>query len=299
MLFDGANRPESQNSNKNKMNRLGTTFHRSFWLSRPQIRQLLSLASSTEPDPLSSSCLTAELIREQTQLGTVQVEAMPRYARACGLLDEQLCLTPFGKKAYKYDSLLETMATKWLMHYFISTEHGFGPPFWSYIISTHFKSGDELEHQNIAETISQIHLETNGKQIKQEYAKSTSTIFLKTYIESDALGDLGILQDLGDGRYLVQEPDPPSVWVFGIALLDYWEAHHSTKRTINLDDLYTDGGLGDIFLMGGGRVNSYLRRLEEEGIVELYRVAPPYQLVLLQRDPQPLLERLYAHDEYI
>lgn len=80
--------------------------------------------------------------------------------------------------------------------------------------------------------------------------------------------------------------------------MDYWEARYGFDRlTINLDDLYEDGGLGDIFLMGGGRINQYLHQLQEEGVVELFRVAPPYQLVLVQSDPAPLLKKIYALDD--
>lgn len=102
---------------------------------------------------------------------------------------------------------------------------------------------------------------------------------------------------MGDGRYLVQEPDPPSVWAFGLALLDYWRATYGEGRlTINLDDLSAPGALGDIFLIGGGRINRYLQQLADEGYVEVYRLAPPYQVVLRQTDPAPLLEKLYALD---
>lgn len=100
------------------------------------------------------------------------------------------------------------------------------------------------------------------------------------------------------GRYLVLDPIPPSVWVFGLALLDFWRARYGFDRlTINLDDLSAPGGLRDIFLISGGRINQYLRRLQEEGYVEVYRLAPPYQVVLRRHDEAPLLEKLYAVDD--
>lgn len=184
------------------------------------------------------------------------------------------------------------------MHYFISADHGVGPSFWFNIVSTRFRIGDEINRDDIAADIELAHLQAEGKEIKANNAKSTATIFLNSYTEPDALGGLGILEEVEDGLYQVLEPDPPSVWVFGLALIDYWQARYGFDRlTINLDDLYEDGGLGDIFLMGGGRINQYLHQLQEEGVVELFRVAPPYQLVLVQSDPAPLLKKIYALDD--
>ena len=278
--------------------RLRTTFHRTFALSRDQIRQLLDAAARVEEvNPVNRNCLTAEAIRSQTQLGTVQVEAMPRYSRACGLLDERLCLTPFGQTVFDRDPLLETPTTQWLMHYHISAAHGVGPPFWSQTVTSLFKAGDEISHSQVAAYISKVVAETEGRELTERDARSTATVFLGTYTSAEALAQLGILEELTDNRYLVQEPDPPSPWVFGLALLDYWRAAYGENRlTINLDDLSAPGALGDIFLIGPGRINRTLARLQDEGFVEVYRLAPPYQVVLRQTDPAPLLEKLYALD---
>lgn len=277
--------------------RFGTTFHRTFWLSRPQIRQLLAVSASAKPTDPNSPCLTTELIRQHTQLGTIQAEAMPRYAQACGLLDSQLCATDFGKAAYAGDPLLERMATQWLMHFHISIDYGYGPLFWPLVLRSEFRIRGEFEHSDIANLIASIVADEEDRELKNRDARSSATVLLKSYLEEDALGTLGIIEQLDKDHYRVLEPEPPSVWVFALALLDYWQAHFSTRQTIDLDELYRDGGLGDIFLMGGGRVSQYLNRLQEEGYVTLHTVAPPYQIGLLQRDPRPLWERLYALDD--
>jgi hypothetical protein len=117
-------------------------------------------------------------------------------------------------------------------------------------------------------------------------------------LSTDGLNNLNILKSLDKDSYVVLEPVPPSVWVFGIALLDYWEAHYGFQRlSIDLDELAKKGGLGDIFLIGAGRINQYLRQLQEEGYVEVYRLAPPYQVVLRRLEQRPLLEKLYAVDD--
>jgi hypothetical protein len=139
-------------------------------------------------------------------------------------------------------------------------------------------------------------VENEGQELKLAYAKTTATAFLNTYLGDDGFGHLGFLQAQRDDRFLVLDPNPPSPLVFGVALLDYWKATYGDQLTINLDDLSAEGGLGDIFMIGAGRISQYLRLLQDEGYVEVYRYAPPYQVVLLKTDERPLLEKLYVLD---
>ncbi len=177
-------RPELQLEDRK---RLRTTFHRTFALSRDQIRQLLGAAAKALiATPNNRSCLTTDTIRSETNLGTVQVEAMPRYARACGLLNESLCLTPLGRIVHSRDPLLEERATLWLMHYHISTAHGLGPLFWSRTVNSLFRIGDEISHAQVAGHIVQVVAETEGRELKERDARSTATIFLGTYTSSEA-----------------------------------------------------------------------------------------------------------------
>jgi hypothetical protein len=107
-----------------------------------------------------------------------------------------------------------------------------------------------------------------------------------------------MLEQIAPGtNYRVLEPDPPSAWAFGYALLHYWRSQFGDQLTINLDELYKEDGLGAIFLCGAGRVNRLLTILQAEGFLDLFRVAPPYQVVLLRSDPQDLLHKMYStHD---
>lgn len=97
--------------------------------------------------------------------------------------------------------------------------------------------------------------------------------------------------------YSVEEPEPPPVWAFAVALLDYCQYQFPGQVTINLDALYAEGGLTSIFMVGAGRINRYLRILQQAGLVDVFRVAPPYQVVLLNPDPSFALARLYTSDD--
>lgn len=285
-------------NNKTKSLKLRTTFHRTFWLSRELLRLLLATVEREGATwEATGKRPTQKMVYQSSGLGTVQAEAMPRYALACGLLDERLRFTALGDTVFKQDPLLATATTQWLLHYHISTKHGLGPFFWSQLVTDLFRVDSEFDAPQVSQIISRVVAESEGRKLKERDARATATIFLNTYTSPDALGALGILKALGQDRYRVLDPVPPSPWVFALALLDYWRATYGENRlTINLDDLSAPDALGDIFLIGRERINRYLARLQDEGLVEVYRYAPPYQVILRHSDPAPLLEKLYAPD---
>jgi hypothetical protein len=47
-------------------------------------------------------------------------------------------------------------------------------------------------------------------------------------------------------------------------------------------------------MIGKGRMNSILEEMQQEGVLELYRVAPPYQIVLLRNDKELALRKMYG-----
>ena len=214
------------------------------------------------------------------------------------MLDSDYQLSPFGMLVLKSDPLMELKSTQWLIHYFMSAPSGPGPLYWHRVVSKRLRPGEVFAIAEIENDIVDVEKEFKGRALSKRSVMSARAAFTSTYLNDDGLSALSILTSPDKGRYLVQEPDPPSPWVFGLALLDYWRAAYGENRlTINLDDLSAPGALGDIFLIGGGRINRYLARLQDEGLVEVYRLAPPYQVVLRQTDPAPLLEKLYAPDD--
>ena len=292
---------KAETSNAPKKNRLtNVAFHDSFPLSRLMMAQVLrEFANVPNTVDLSPGPKRKVLLRETTQLGTRQVLSVSDYAFGGGLLDSRYHLSRFGHQVLARDPLLETDANQWLVHYHLSAPHGPGHLFWHRLVTRFFRIGDEFSSDEVMAEISSVMRELKGKEIATSTIESTKTAFLSSYLNPDGLARLGVLQPTDQNGYLVQEPDPPSPWVFGLALLDYWRATYGENRlTINLDDLSAPGALGDIFLIGGGRINRYLQQLADEGYVEVYRYAPPYQVVLRHSDPAPLLEKLYAPDSH-
>jgi hypothetical protein len=270
--------------------RLGVTFHRTFSLSRPSIAKIVQLAKVLgDKTPIGR-----KTIRQMTNLGSVYVEAMPRYAYGAGLLDRGNHLTKFGSFACDYDPLLENIVTQWLIHYHLSAPDGPGPAYWHDLVIHRFLPGDEFTHEQISAQIQQFVSSVREMPPRDEDADSSATVFVGTYTKSDGLKSIGVLEETKPKTYRVLDPDPPSTWVVAYALLDFWKARFPNQTTINLSDLYGENGLTSLFMLSKGRLNAMLEEMQREGMLELYRIAPPYQVVLLTTDEVPILEKLYG-----
>lgn len=240
--------------------------------------------------------LISKDIREKTQLGTIYVEAMPRWAWGAGLLDQQKNILDFGKFVINFDPLLERTSTQWLMHYYLSSPHGPGPIFWHDLVKTRFRSGDEFSQEEIAVQIGQIYKSNEEKPLSLRSATTSANVFLETYSQSEGLGKLSIIEEISNNRYRVLEPDSPPIWPIALAILDYWKVHFPQQVTVNLNDLTLQSGLANQFMISRSRLEMVLSDMREMGIVELFRVAPPYQVALLNNDPEPIFHRMYSNE---
>lgn len=279
---------------KDMPKRLETAFHETFYLSRPELSQMLKVIHN-QADALDDATLR-EVLREHTHLGTNQIRAMPRYGFGTGLLDEKYQLTTFGKLMLQHDPLLESAGTQWLMHYFMSSPHGPGPAFWHNLVTSRFRIGDQFSRSDLVFQAKSFISDTLGKQLKDDTIEAAITAFLGTYVKPDGLSRLEILVNDGSDTYTVLDPEAPSMRVVACALMDLWQAKYTNLATINLNDLYGANGLSSIFMVGRGKLNSLLEEMQQEGVVEMFRIAPPYQVRLLHSDVALMLGKLYGTD---
>lgn len=266
--------------------KLGLSFHRTFSLSRDMLRQVLDTA-------VAHGGLTFEKLRDDTTLGTVQVQAARRYAIGTGLLTKEERPSSFGVMAHKHDPGLSQMASHWVMHYHMSSPHRCGPAFWHHLVTNFLIPGNQLSSPSVANEIGRFVREEEGEAAKQDTLRSTATIFLGTYSKKDSLGGLGFLESTSTAEYLVNEPEPPSSNVFAYVLADYWEGIWGTRTGVNLNELTEQGGPASLLLLGSGETNYYLSEMQQAGLVEVQRRVPPYMVVRLWDSADKLLERLY------
>lgn len=262
----------------------GLTFHRSFAVNRPAIAEIMANAG-----------LTPDELREATNLGTVYIEAMPRYARACGFMKfGSTELTPLGRHVLEHDADLHLPETLWLMHYHLSAPHGPGPRFWHDLTLRLPELSQPVTREEVASEIARSVRNESGAELKERGVATTATVFLGSYTKSDALGPLAVLQEREDGVFY-EAPEAPPAGVVGYALAHYWQGQLGAQQTCLLDDLGKPGGFGSLFFMSSFDLNRALRQLAKKGVLDLWVSAPPYQ-VTRPPAPEALLEGIYASE---
>ncbi len=264
---------------------MSLTFHRTFSLSRSSIAKVISLAKY-KPG------FKREDLGKSTDLGTVYQEAMPRYALRAGLLDKSNALTVFGRFVAQHDPTLEKVSTQWLLHYHLAAPHG-PTAFWNYLVRTRFVPGNIFTAADLIADLTAFLQQEAGKNPAPDSVRSTITVFLGTYLKTDGLGRLGLVEEINTKTYRVLSTDAPPLWALGYALSEYWRAHYDERLTINLDDL-SQGDFASIFLLGEEGLTRLLLQLKQEGMLDLYRISRPYQVVLLQPSLEYALQKMYV-----
>lgn len=278
-------------SKKERETHLGFTFHRTFSLIRSAISQVLRASQQAENKGLAK--LDSKGITVLTSLGSIYIEAMPRYGKGSGLLNSKNFLTDFGKSVISNDLYLDQVNTQWLMHYHMSAPHGPGPIFWNQIVSKYFYSGNIFSAEDIIEFIGNFIWDTENKVLSKRAIQSTVTVLLGSYTKPEGLGKLKLLEITESGRFRVQSPVIPSTWVVGYALLDFWKAQYPDRIGVSLDVLM-DSGFPQLFLMAKSDLDEVLRIMQENQFVDVHRSAPPYQVMLLRQDQESILEKIYG-----
>ncbi len=259
-------------------------FHETFTLSRSSLARIIE-------NSYGNGILNRKTLIN-TELGTNYQKAMPHYAIRAGLLDKTNTLTLLGRFVAEHDPILERTSTQWLLHYHLAAPHGM-TAFWHYLVCKRFLPGNTFSADDLLADLSTFVTENTGKELAPRSLRRTVTIFTGTYLKSDGLGRLSLLEESDKTTYRV----PPSVeapdrWALGYALVEYWNAHYGERLTINLDDLIY-GDFAAIFLLGEERLTQLLLQLKEEGMIDLYRISRPYQVVLLQPSLDYALQKLY------
>ncbi len=223
---------------------------------------------------------------------------MPRYAVGAGLLEDKTYgFTPLGATVFEHDPMLTHPVTLWLMHYHLSAPKGPGPSYWHYLASREMQIGAELDPKELTDKTRSFLKETEGSTLADRSARTLVTVFTGTYTKSDALGRLGLLEEVdGKGQektFEVLEPEPPPLWAVGYALAHYWESVWGDMGLVNLSELSESGGFSTLMFLGAYQLNSTLRQLQSEGLLELWQVAPPHQIARSWSEKGAFLKRLY------
>ncbi len=275
------------------VDRLSTAFHETFPLNLPSISAILRLACDTNGQ------LTSAIIRENTSLGTRYVKSMPRYARGCGLLEMGTFQpTHFGKLVCNHDPNLSHPATLWMMHYHLCAPHGPGPAYWYNLIAHCLPFYEDVSDAAMTSATARLlEAEQPGDALQPDTIKAAVTVFRRTYARTDGLGRLGFLQESkqkGSIYVYVSAPQLPPPGVVAYALADYWAGQpYAFQKTVSLSEFARDDGFARLMWMDPHNLEETLDILRRDGVLELFRTAPPYQVSRLWSCKEDLLARLY------
>ena len=248
--------------------RLRLSFSRGFALYRSGVQAVLVSA-------LAGQEITKDDILENTTLGTVQAEAMPRYAERCGLLNGNRKPTLFGELVGQHDASLALAPTQWLMHYYMAAPHRFAPNYWNHLTSRCDATGQVVGTSDLEKSVVEFASQIAGKEPSERTAKAAASAFVGTYSRDDSLGNLGFLESGGQtGQYLVTEPHPISAGAFACVLVDYWEHNWGERGDILLTELAPLARL----LRAQGLLGALLKTLEQAGLVVNQRRVSPFQV---------------------
>ncbi len=131
--------------------------------------------------------------------------------------------------------------------------------------------------------------------LKPETIKGATAVFRGTYIRSDSLGHLGFLQERKRGGSIcvyVREPQSPPPYAVAYALSDYWAVQFERQATVSLSELAREDGFARLMWMAPHNLEETLDLLRREGVLEVFRTAPPYQ-VTRPISKESLLPHLY------
>ena len=227
-------------------------------------------------------------------MGRNYVKAMPRYCYGSGLLDAENRLTPFGRLVVEHDPALQKPETQWVMHYFLSLADGPGPAYWHDLVARYLRVGSTVSADQVAEWVSGSVTESGDRELAERTVKDSARIFLKTYSRDDGLNQLGLVEEVRQKKtlYEVKMPSVASSSVIGAALVDLWARRWPGHATANLSDV--TGVLGEVFFLGQAQLSDALRELQRQEVVELWRVAPPFQVAKTSSDDSQVWGQLYG-----
>lgn len=270
-----------------RSHKLGTSFHRTFALSRDSLSQVLRVA-------VRHDGLTSDLLRQETSLGTVQVEAVPRYAYATGLLSSANQPLSFGRLVMERDPAMSLPATQWLLHYHLSAPHRGGPVFWKHLVVGCLTPSSVVTAADLAGEVRRCLAGTTKHQVGDSTLRGAATAFIGTYTKPEALGNLGLLRSSERGAYEVCEPDDIPVEVFAYAVCDYWEGVLGGANTVDLAELTARSDLPALLMLSTAATNRLLRTGQRMGLFEVQRSVAPYQVMRAWRSPAQALGALYG-----
>jgi hypothetical protein len=206
---------------------------------------------------------------------------------------KQYILTPFGTLVAEHDPDLQQAGTKWLLHYYLMSQHEERAEVW-YRCFNEFLT-PELSFS--ASTL-QEHVLRSLEQTPKNKAgvESDTKELIKTYTNPAALGELGLLVRQGKSEIAVGSPQTPDALIAAYVLFDSWERCFGSIDTVRLGQLVSEPeSIGRVFLANTSQVQALINTLQPLGLVTFADTQHQPVTRRFQDSPITLLERYFHH----
>lgn len=199
-------------------------------------------------------------------------------------------LTPFGQLTAQYDPFLNDLGTKWVIHYFLATEHAERSEAWLVFVNQFLTPGQRFSSDQFQEFFADV----AGAEAKNRSAltKDPQSV-LYTYTKTQSLGRLGLLKKEKQ-IYVSTLPFLPHTLVVGYILLNWWQRCYDQTDTLRFSQLCSEeGSLGRVCQVDAEQVKKFVLELSNLGYLNFAETQHEPVNRIFQQPPQALLERYY------
>lgn len=202
-------------------------------------------------------------------VGKNMVASIKHWALACGIIVEDpersasaYATTPFGDLIFDpaegFDPFLESLATTWLLHWQIASNHERATT-WYYAFNHLNAHG--FDRDGIAEPIRLLCAQLDRSRASSTTIKRDVECFVRSYVAKvgagavddqveTVLGELGLMREVSSRSFAFRHGPKPSLpdGIFLYALADFWKQRAPEQSTLAIDTIvYEPGSPGRIF----------------------------------------------------
>lgn len=177
----------------------------------------------------------------------------------------QYRLSPFGAAVASHDRDLSRSGTLWLLHYFLASEHEERSEVWYRCFNEFLYPGKGFTREELREYIERSLPESPSNKAGVE---SDSKELIKTYIQSSALGNLGLVTRQADKTLVAGVTTPPEPLIVAYVLFDMWRRRYDAINTLRLSQLSSEPETpGRIFVATPTQVRDSILHLQALGLL--------------------------------
>lgn len=236
-------------------------FNQGFPLDRTLIKGMLQYAVTGEPT-------SNEAVGAYIGVNPYKVSGLRGWFCKLGLgttTSKRYHLSPFGEVIATHDPDLNRLGTRWLLHYFLASEHEERSEVWYQCFNAFLQPGIRFLREELQEYIERSFLESPSN---KDGVKKDSNELINTYSQDAALGSLGLITRQADKKLVAGLSTPPELLIVAYVLFDTWQRRYNDTNTLRLSQLVSEPETpGRIFVATSSQVREFILHLQAQGFL--------------------------------